>query len=210
MDTFGLDSQLYQLASYDVTKGRIIFCDTAEMEDEFKKKVIQKFNHFKDRIQDGEYTFVQLRDYILSKYGPYKQTKLTEEQELNELEKIANTPMRDDDDGEDFLLPPPQSETSYNTDFMKTISNILDSLKIPPSASQDPFNIPLPNSNTANNEPLNPEKETKKNSGKKRNTKKNNDIYRYLTKGEENDKNKKDNDEDDDDKESKGKGAKIH
>jgi len=81
-----IDSQIYQLAMYDVTKGKLFFIQDAEKLVELQKRVILKFNYLKAIIQRGDATLKKLRNDILKNYGPYKKDK--EENFLDGLDSL--------------------------------------------------------------------------------------------------------------------------
>jgi hypothetical protein len=91
-DTMDKDSQLQLLAVYDATHGLIVTYNTAEEEMAFRNLMIRKFNMFKRGIQLGEYTFEELRDYVLRKNGPYRQNVLTDDQEIDRLQNSQCIP----------------------------------------------------------------------------------------------------------------------
>ena len=139
-ETMWLDSQLYQLAAYDVTKGFIMSCKTIDEEMQYKERIVDRFNRFKACVQKGEYTVGQLRDMTLSKYGPYYQQKITEEQQFRQLEDLANSPLLEESDEEDglpslfnFLKAPSDSKDNEFQEEKEgklddTFQNIIDSL----------------------------------------------------------------------------------
>ena len=109
-DAMGLDAMIYQLATYEITKGQILACKTIDEEMEYQRLIVAKFNYFKKYIQTGEYTFPELRDYVLSKYGPYLQKpKPTEEESLKQLENLANCPIQEDKEEVNTLLSLPMN-----------------------------------------------------------------------------------------------------
>ena len=87
-----MDKALHQLAAYDVTKGRIVSVDDEDQNEAIYKKIVAKFNYFKQSIQAGEYTLEELRDHILHKYGPFVQKKMTLDEDLM---NIMNSPSLD-------------------------------------------------------------------------------------------------------------------
>lgn len=70
-----LDDDLYQLALYAVTEGKIVVPNNKEELYALQKKIAHKFNYFKDIIHNGECSFDFIEDDILSTYGPFAQNE---------------------------------------------------------------------------------------------------------------------------------------
>jgi len=145
-DTMDKDNQLQLLAVYDVAHGLIITYNTAEKEMVLRNLMAQKFNMFKRGIQVGEYTFEELRDYVLRKNGPYRQDLPTDEEEIDRLQNsqriLAELPPKEIS-VEDLFKGSPLSRESDNE--LNNLDNILGAiLKTFGGAtkSEDPFAIP--------------------------------------------------------------------
>ena len=87
-ETSKLDQSLYQLALYDVTRGRVAIIKNMEKAFELKEKTAKRFNYFKSLIQNGDCTFDFIRDDVLSRNGPYHKEKEINWDDDEELERI--------------------------------------------------------------------------------------------------------------------------
>lgn len=88
-----LDYQLYQLAMYEVTKGRMMVLESTEDSLKLKKRTAAKFNYFKRLIQNGDCTYKYIEDTVLDKNGPFLQegAKLSDEERFEQgLEKLMD------------------------------------------------------------------------------------------------------------------------
>ena len=70
-----LDNDLYQLALYTVTKGKMVLPKSMPEMIDLQDKIVGKFNYYKTQIQSGECTFNFIKWSVLGKYGPYPQPK---------------------------------------------------------------------------------------------------------------------------------------
>ena len=70
-DVFKMDQLLHQLASYEISEGRIIVPKSLEEAMELQKKTADKFNYFKTLIQSGECTMDFIKYCVLKKNGPF-------------------------------------------------------------------------------------------------------------------------------------------
>jgi len=74
-----IDSEIYQLAMYEVTEGKLFFLKESSELVKLQGLVISKFNYLKSLIQRGSITLEQLRKDILSKNGPFKQNETSKQ-----------------------------------------------------------------------------------------------------------------------------------
>ena len=75
-----LDTQLFKLATYEVTGGMMIAPSNMEEMMEIQKRSVSQFNYFKKLIHNNEATLEQLTQQILAKNGPFPRKSL----EVNE------------------------------------------------------------------------------------------------------------------------------
>lgn len=86
-DVSYLDDQLYQLALYEATKGKLIIPRSPEQMLRLQEKVATKFNYYKDIIRSGEADMDFIAYQVLKKYGPYAQD--TEEMDEPDYDVIT-------------------------------------------------------------------------------------------------------------------------
>ena len=86
-----LDALLFNLATYDMSKGLAYIPDSADGFIEFQKSIAQKFNYYKRLIQIGEMTFEDIQQSIVEKNGPFLQPKpKTVDDVIDDTAIIAN------------------------------------------------------------------------------------------------------------------------
>jgi len=71
-----LDNALRHLAMYEVTKGMIISPKSQDEALMWQTKISEKFNEFKNLIQNGECSFEFIKEQVLSKNGPFPHKKI--------------------------------------------------------------------------------------------------------------------------------------
>lgn len=71
-----LDTDLYQLAFYDVTQGRLFIPKSMEDIANLHERVAKRFNYFKTTIQRGSCTFDFIQQRVLSSNGPFFQKQI--------------------------------------------------------------------------------------------------------------------------------------
>jgi len=161
------DYQLHQLAAYDVTKGFILICRTADEELKLRKEIVQRFNYFKKAIQQGEYSLLQLKDHVLSRFGPYRQISQTTDEEIAQLKEDSYNPTpadvfeEDRDERDDHksmnlmdslasMLPPLTESLEFGgkgSTALKEIDDMLKMLGVAPNPNKskrpigDPFGV---------------------------------------------------------------------
>jgi hypothetical protein len=84
-DTRTIDTMLFELAMYDITKGLLPIIDSKEAYQKLSIDAVKRFNYFKRQIQLGEYTFDSIRDDVLTRNGPYYQKNLTDDEIIDDL-----------------------------------------------------------------------------------------------------------------------------
>ena len=92
------DEKLYQLALYEVTKGKIVVPKCPKQLFSLQEKVAGKFNYYKDIIQGGEGDLDFIAYQVFSKYGPYAREKDGGEIEYEAITKYITD--KDEDDKE--------------------------------------------------------------------------------------------------------------
>lgn len=70
------DQELQYLAAYELNGGKMIAPKTIEELMELNIKIVEKFNYFKGLIHRGECTFEFIKNDVLSRNGPYPQSKI--------------------------------------------------------------------------------------------------------------------------------------
>lgn len=70
-EVFDLDEALQQLANYEIAGGKILTPKNMEEYKALQRKVVEKFNYFKDLIQNGDCTFDFIKQNVLRKNGAY-------------------------------------------------------------------------------------------------------------------------------------------
>lgn len=74
-ETGQIDDQIHQLALYTATEGKIIMPKDQESLMEIHRKMAHFFNYYKKLIQDNESSLEDIREDVLSTYGPFPATK---------------------------------------------------------------------------------------------------------------------------------------
>jgi hypothetical protein len=74
-DIRDFDNELYQLALYEITEGKIIIPKSSLQLVKLQEKVAEKFNYYKKLIQDGECTLDFIKQDVLGTYGPFPRVK---------------------------------------------------------------------------------------------------------------------------------------
>jgi hypothetical protein len=112
------DDELYQLAVYAVTKGKIIIPKNIHQTLKLQEKVAEKFNYYKQLIQDGESTVDFIQQDVLSTYGPFPRESLEgNEYSYDNITKYV----REEDERE--ALKKEQTEIANN--FLDTLAKNL-------------------------------------------------------------------------------------
>jgi len=109
-----LDKALYELASYEVTKGMMPIPHNFEEAVELQNKSADKFNEFKKLIQKGECTFSFIKQRVLAANGPHLQQSLTVEDEV----ELLTDP--------NYIFPDDENEVEFN--IGKVINSFLDEI----------------------------------------------------------------------------------
>lgn len=100
-DVFRLDQLLHQLASYEVTGGKIAVPSSFEEAFELNKKTAEKFNYFKNLIQKGECTIDFIKERVLRKNGPFPKEIHAAIDNPDLMEKILGWQKEEEDSKED-------------------------------------------------------------------------------------------------------------
>lgn len=83
-----IDSELRQLAYYDVTKGLMPKLKDGEDSLRLQERTASKFNYFKRLIQNGECDLAFIRQTVLEKNGPFYGTRRPKDEEEKKPVKI--------------------------------------------------------------------------------------------------------------------------
>jgi len=82
-DVGKLDNDIYQLALYEVTKGKLALPKGMEQLAIIQEKIAQRFNYYKMVIRSGECTIEFIRHTVFAKYGPFPEETSNPDGELN-------------------------------------------------------------------------------------------------------------------------------
>ena len=94
-DVFRIDQLLHQLASYEVTGGRIVVPSTIKEAFELQKKTAETFNYFKALIQRGECSVDFFKNKVLKKNGPFPKEPIINIADPNLIDKITTIDKED-------------------------------------------------------------------------------------------------------------------
>jgi hypothetical protein len=88
-EVFRVDQLLYQLASYEVSGGKLIVPNSIEAAFKFQKKTAEKFNYFKSLIQKGECSIDFIKNKVLTKNGPFPKEPFVTIDNLDSVNNVA-------------------------------------------------------------------------------------------------------------------------
>lgn len=86
----GRDAELFQLASYEVNHGMLVIPNSQDEAISIQRKIVDKFNYFKNVIQKGEMTQAQIKQNVLRRNGPFPQEEYVS---VDKMIEDISTPM---------------------------------------------------------------------------------------------------------------------
>jgi len=115
-DVFKIDQLLHQLASYEVTGGKMVVPSSFEEVYELNKKTADKFNYFKMLIQKGECSIDFIKERVLRKNGPFPKEVPISVDNPELLEKILDWQKEEEKEEKD-------RETNFINGLIKLFSD---------------------------------------------------------------------------------------
>ena len=97
-----LDDALYNLAMYDVTKGRLFLPKSMDEAIDLQQNTAEKFNYFKGLIQAGECTFEFIKWDVLQRNGPFPREDSVNIDDKDFVKQITEGAYEEDDISSNF------------------------------------------------------------------------------------------------------------
>jgi hypothetical protein len=119
-----LDNELFSIANYEITEGKLIIPKTQEEIYEIHNKIADKFNYYKQMIQSGECSLEFIKWHILDKYGPFPQPK----EEINLDDPQCIDEITEWDKIETYIR---ELKTKENNEMNTIVNNIISSVLSP-------------------------------------------------------------------------------
>lgn len=145
-EVFKLDQNLYQLASYEVTGGRLLMPKTQEEAAEIQKKIATKFNEFKQLIQNSECTYDFIRNNVLSKNGAFPKINNIDIDSPDFVTNISNS-LKEDNELALKEKDAPKELKDFISDVLKGFSDLTPL----PDNKPEQKALPPPSENTTEN-----------------------------------------------------------